>query len=86
MHPIRLNLLSPQKKTYLRRMSRFQFTKSIFEILLITASVSAIILLGSQSVLQTYFAELTRGTTFARSFSNPEKLPQGIFEYLMEFG
>ena len=34
----------------------------------------------------TYFAELTRGTTFARSFSNPEKLPQGIFEYLMEFG
>ncbi|PLX26598.1 hypothetical protein C0581_04160 [Candidatus Parcubacteria bacterium] len=59
MYPIRLNLLSPSKKAHLKRMSHFQFIKSIFEILLITTSVLAMILLGSQTVLQTYFAELT---------------------------
>ncbi|HAT04042.1 MAG TPA: hypothetical protein DCS29_04715 [Candidatus Magasanikbacteria bacterium] len=59
MYPTRLNLLSPNKKSHLKRMSHFQFTKSIFEILLITASVLAMILLGSQMVLQNYFATLT---------------------------
>jgi len=48
-------------------MSHFQFIKGVFEILLITASVLAMILLGSQTVLQTYFAELTENVVAVNS-------------------
>lgn len=59
MFPTRLNLLSPQKKKSLEKMARFQFTKGLFEIILIAVSIIAIILLGSQFVLQNYFSALT---------------------------
>ncbi|MFA6427249.1 MAG: PilN domain-containing protein [Candidatus Magasanikbacteria bacterium] len=58
MHPLRLNLLSPQKKSYLTQMTHFQFIKNICEILLIIASLIGIALLGSQLILQTYFGNL----------------------------
>ncbi len=33
-----------------------------------------------------YFHELTKGTTYACSLNKPERLPDEVFEYLMEFG
>lgn len=59
MIPLRLNLLSPQKKNHLVRMFRFQSVKQACEIFFITASIIGMMLLGSQIVLQQYFSALT---------------------------
>lgn len=67
MFPIRLNLLSPRKKKHLSKMTRFQFVKGLLEILLIVASVIAIVLLGSQYVLQNYFSALTENIVSVNS-------------------
>ncbi len=67
MFPLRLNLLSPQKKKHLSKMTRFQFIKGLLEILLIVASLIAIILLGSQFVLQNYFSALTENIVSVNS-------------------
>lgn len=59
MIPHRLNLLSPEKKKHLKRMTNFQFAKSLLELMLIFLSCSGIALLGGQWVLQEHFNEIT---------------------------
>lgn len=59
MYPIRLNLLSPQKKHHLKRMAVFIFLKNMLEISLIIVTVAGIILIGGRWFLQNYFNDLT---------------------------
>ncbi|MFA5211485.1 MAG: hypothetical protein WC414_03190 [Patescibacteria group bacterium] len=59
MFPIRINLLSPEKKKNLEKIRNFQFIKSIFELFLLLLSIIAIFLLLSQWILQNYFNSLT---------------------------
>ncbi len=59
MFPIRLNVLSPEKKHLIKKMTRFQFFKNLLEIFLIVTTIIAMTLLGSQFVLQNYFSALT---------------------------
>jgi len=59
MFPHRLNLLPPDKKKHLKKMINFQFFKTIAEIFLIFLSVTGIVLLGSQWVLEDYYSQLT---------------------------
>lgn len=59
MYPIRLNLLSPQKKNHLKRMALFIFFKNILETSLIIVLISAVALVGGRWFLQNYFNDLT---------------------------
>ncbi len=59
MYPIRLNLLSPQKKHHLKRMALFIFFKNILEVTLVVVIVAAIVLVSGRWFLQNYFNELT---------------------------
>jgi len=59
MYPIRLSLLSPQKKKHLKKMANFQFLKNMFEIILIITSIVAMVILGSQTILQQHFINIT---------------------------
>ncbi len=58
MIPSRLNLLSPEKMKRLSFLSNFQFIKNILEFFLIIISVSGIVLLGGQLVLEDFSNEL----------------------------
>ncbi len=58
MIPHRLNLLSPEKYQNLKRMVSFQFIKNLLETVLFIISVSGIILLGGQWILQDYFGKI----------------------------
>lgn len=59
MLPLRHNFLSPEKRHYLQHMVRFQFTKTVLEIFLISLCIIGIVLLGGQWLLQDYFNNLT---------------------------
>lgn len=59
MFPHRLNLLPPDKKKHLKKMINFQFLKNIAGIFLIFLSVTGIVLLGGQWVLEDYYSQLT---------------------------
>jgi hypothetical protein len=59
MHPTRLNLLSPEKRTYLRRMIYAQFTKNTLISVIFIFCISGITLLGGQWVLQEYFCDIS---------------------------
>lgn len=59
MYPIRLNLLSPQKKHHLKRMALFIFFKNILEVTLVIVTVVAVVLISGRWFLQNYFNELT---------------------------
>jgi Tfp pilus assembly protein PilN len=59
MLPIRLNLLSPDKKHHLKRMALFIFFKNILEIILIIVAVAGVIFIGGRWFLQNYFNDLT---------------------------
>lgn len=63
MHPIRINLLSNEKKKYLNRMIYVQFIKNTFISIVFVFCISGIILLGCQSVLQEYFSEVSSSLT-----------------------
>jgi len=58
MIPSRLNLLSPEKMKRLNFLSNFQFVKSILEFFLIIFSLSGIVLIGRQIVLEDFSNEL----------------------------
>ena len=58
-YPLRLNMLAPQKRQYLRRMVLFIYGKNILEIILIAVAVCAVILLVGRWFLQDYFNDLT---------------------------
>jgi len=59
MYPTRLNLLSPEKRTYLRRMIYIQFIKNTLISIVFVFCVSGITLLGGQWVLQEYFNDVS---------------------------
>lgn len=67
MMPLRLNLLSPEKRKHLHNTVLFQFVKSVLEILLIIFCLSGIVLLGAQTVLEDYFNDLTNTIVFLQS-------------------
>lgn len=58
MIPHRLNLLSPEKYQNLKHMVSFQFVKNLLEVILFILSISGVVLLGGQWVLQDYFAKI----------------------------
>ena len=58
MLPSRLNLLSPEKIKRLNFLSNFQFIKNILEFFIIIISISGIVLLGGQIVLEDFSNEL----------------------------
>lgn len=62
MRPTRLNLLPPQKQSYLQRMVIVQFIKNTLEALLIVVCLMGVGLLGGQYVLQNHFNQLTEST------------------------
>lgn len=66
MTALRLNLLSPEKRIYLRRMITFQFIKSVLEILIIAVCIAGISLLGGQWVLENHLNELSEGLLSVR--------------------
>lgn len=59
MYPTRINLLSPEKRKYLRRMIYIQFTKNTLTSIVFVFCLSGITLLGGQSVLQEYFNDVS---------------------------
>lgn len=61
MYPTRLNLLSPEKRSYLQRIIFFQFIKNSLESLVFVLALSGIILLGAQWVLEGYFNDISAG-------------------------
>lgn len=65
MFPIRINLLSTEKRKYLNRMIYIQFIKNTFISIVFVFCISGITLLGGQSVLQEYFSEVSNGLTLA---------------------
>lgn len=62
MLPTRLNLLPPDKQSYLQRMVFMQFVKHTLETVLIVLCLVGIALLAGQWVLQGYFNDLTENT------------------------
>jgi len=67
MIPLRLNLLSPQKRHHLHTMVCFQFTKNLLEIILVILCISGIVMLGAQRILQDYFIDLSNTISFMQS-------------------
>lgn len=59
MYPTRINLLSPEKRKYLRRMIYIQFTKNTLISIVFVFCLSGITLLGGQWVLQEYFNDVS---------------------------
>lgn len=63
MYPVRLNLLAPEKQKRLRHIVYVQFAKNSLEVVVFVISLSGIILLGAQSVLQGYFNDIADSLT-----------------------
>ena len=63
MYPIKLNLLSPEKRKYLRRLVYFQFIKNALISVVFVFCISGITLLGGQWVLQEYANDISTGFT-----------------------
>ncbi len=72
MYPTRINLLSPEKRKYLRRMIYIQFIKNTLISVVFVFCLSGITLLGGQSVLQEYFNDVS-GNLIATNSRNAEK-------------
>lgn len=72
MYPIRLNLLSPDKRKFLQRMIYVQFIKNTFTSIVFVFCVSGITLLGGQWVLQEYFNDVS-GNLVATTSKQVEK-------------
>lgn len=67
MFPSRLTLLSQEKRKYLQKILYIQFVKSSLESAVFILSISAITLLGAQSVLQNYFNKLASNLAFSNN-------------------
>ena len=63
MLPTRLNLLSPAKQTHLRLMMYGQYSRHLLEHLFLVIALSGIILLGGQTLLDSYFQSLASDLT-----------------------
>lgn len=63
MYPIKLNLLSPEKRRYLNRMLYFQFIKNALISTVFVFCVSGIALLGGQWILQEYANDVSTSFT-----------------------
>jgi hypothetical protein len=63
MIPHRLNLLSPTKRQYLKKMVTFQFLKTALEITLIFLCFTGVTLLTGQLIIQDYLNRLTENVT-----------------------
>lgn len=59
MYPTRINLLSPEKRKYLRRIIYIQFTKNTLTSIVFVFCLAGITLLGCQLVLQEYFNDVS---------------------------
>jgi len=59
MIPHRLNLLSPKKRQYLKKMVTFQFIKTALEFTLIFLCIAGVTLLSGQLIIQDYLNRLT---------------------------
>ena len=59
MYPIKINLLSPEKKSYLNRIIYIQFIKNTFISIVFVFCISGIALLGGQVILQEYFGDVS---------------------------
>lgn len=72
MYPIRLNLLSTEKRKYLNRMIYVQFIKNTFISIVFVFCLSGITLLGGQLVMQEYFNDVSNNLTISDGM-NAEK-------------
>jgi Tfp pilus assembly protein PilN len=62
MYPLRLNLLTQEKKEKVFHTAQFKFVQNIFQFILIGISVAAIALLLSEQLLQRYFTNIAQNT------------------------
>ena len=67
MYPLRINLLSTEKRKYLNKMIYVQFVKNTFISIVFVFCLSGITLLGCQSVLQEYFSDVSNSLTLSDS-------------------
>ena len=74
MIPLRLNLLSPEKRRHLHRMLYFQFIKHVFESALLVLSLCAIALLGGRSILENHLNHLAAQLTNTAQQQNERSL------------
>ncbi len=61
MYPIRINLLSKEKKNSLQRIIIFQFVRTVLQGFLIIICLSGIFLLAAQSFMQSHFSAMSIG-------------------------
>jgi len=62
MYPIRVNMLSKEKRHHLNMMMYFVFTKNILEVLLLALCFAGMVLLGGKWVLDQHFTDLAAHT------------------------
>jgi Tfp pilus assembly protein PilN len=67
MIPIRLNLLSPEKRRFHQGATYVQFTKNMLEALFLALCVAGIILLFGQNILQNQFRDLSSSLVVSES-------------------
>ncbi len=72
MYPIKINLLSNEKRKYLNRMIYIQFVKNTFISIVFVFCLSGMTLLGGQSVLQEYFNSVSSVLTMSNSVRSAE--------------
>lgn len=63
MYPVRLNLISPEKKKTIARIVYMQYTKHLLDGAVLFSALTAIVLLGGQGIMQEYFNELVSTIT-----------------------
>lgn len=56
MYPLRINLLTPDKKKHLIQVAQFKFVQNILQVVLVAISFEAICLMLSIILLQIYFS------------------------------
>lgn len=78
MQPIRLNLLSPEKKTYLLQMISYQFFKNLCELILIAIILITIAILGAKYILEKHYVDLTE------SFASIGRQQAGVNQKIKE--
>jgi len=83
MYPLRLNLLTEEKKI---RTAQFKFVQTIFQTILLTISLTAMALLASENLLQKYFTSIAQSTlvvsnkyaSAAKEIENVNKLTKKV--------
>ena len=62
MYPLRINLITEEKKNRLIRTAQLKFIQNILQVLLLSVSLVAIILLVSENLLQKYFTNIAENS------------------------